>query len=351
VANVLLVGEDRDRTSEVKSLLALDGHHVTLARDVSRWRAEEGTMSTEVVVAAVETPDAVLSVPMGGLRGFAPPILFVHRESDEIREPHVEERMVDRIASPFAAEEFLGRVDALIRVRRVVMRQERGTASDGAGAVPLGRWSGALASLLRSRVPRHVKPPAPYLEVAARVADWSDRRDGFEPGHAERVTNFSAIIADEFGLADRETAALLRAAMLHDVGKVALPIEILRQTTPLEESQMRLLRTHPERGAAILRALDKDETVADTILYHHENVDGTGYYGRKDVTIPRSARILAVAEGYDAMTTSLVRKRLTSDAAIARMQERRGEQWDGECVDALVGALRPRPRSVCLTLT
>jgi putative nucleotidyltransferase with HDIG domain len=301
------------------------------------------------VVAAVATPDAVLSVPMGRVRGFAPPILFVHRESDDAGEPQIDERMIDRIASPFAAEELLGRVDALIRVRRVVMRQEREDGTGGAQAHAAGRWTGVLASLLRSRVPRHVKPPAPYLEVAARVAQWSDRRDGFEPGHAERVTNFAAMIADEFGLADGETAPLLRAAMLHDVGKVALPIEILRQMTPLEESQMRLVRTHPERGAAILRALDKDDAVADAILYHHENFDGTGYYGRKSDAIPRAARILAVAEGFDAMTTSIVRKRLSTEAAIGRMRDRRGGQWDGECVDALVGALRPTPRSICLT--
>jgi putative nucleotidyltransferase with HDIG domain len=330
----------------VKSLLALDGHRVAFARDVSRWREDECAASPEVVVAAVATPDAVLSVPMGRARGFAPPILFVHRESDETREPHVEERLVDRIASPFAAEEFLGRVDALIRVRRVVMHQNR--ASDDEGVPPRGRWSAALAFLFQARVPRHVKPLAPYLEVAARVAEWSDRRDGFESGHAERVTRFAAMIADELCLTDGETAALLRAAMLHDIGKLALPIEVLRQKGPLEENQMRLLRTHAERGAAILRALDNDEAVADTILYHHENVDGSGYFGRKGATIPRAARILAVAEVFDAMTTSLVRKRLTADAAIGMMRERRGGQWDGECVDALVGAMRPGPGSVSL---
>jgi putative nucleotidyltransferase with HDIG domain len=347
MAHVLLIGEDRERTSEVRGLLAMDGHRVGTARDVVRWREDERLVAPEVVVAAVAAPDAVLSVPMGGVRGFAPPILFVHRESDESREPQLDERLVDRIVSPFAAEEFLGRVDALIRVRRVVLHQTR--TSDDREAPRPGRWRAAFASLLRSRVPRHEKPPAPYLEVAARVADWSDRRDGFEAGHAERVTNFAAMIADSFGLGDGETAALLRAAMLHDIGKVALPIEVLRQKAPLEENQMRMLRTHAERGATILRALDKDEVVADTIHYHHENVDGSGYYGRKGAMIPRAARILAVAEGFDAMTTSLVRKRLTVDAAIGLMRERRGGQWDAECVDALVGALQPRPRVLSLS--
>ena len=349
MAQVLLVGDDKDRTSEVRSLLAQDGHTVAMARDVSDWRDEEKSTSPEMIVAAVSTPDAVLSVPMGGSRGFAPPILFVHRESDEAREPYLEERMVDRIVSPFAAEEFLGRVDALIRVRRVVMHHKR-AGNENAGKAPARRrFSEALSSFMTARLPRRVKPYSPYLEVAAAVANWSDRRDAFEPGHPERVANFAAMIADEFGLADRETAALLRAAMLHDIGKVALPIEVLRQKGPLEENQMRMLRTHAERGATILRALDKDEVVADTILYHHENVDGSGYFGRKGDTIPRAARILAVAEGFDAMTTSLVRKRLSTEAAIGRMRERRGSQWDGECVDALMSVLQPRTLSIALS--
>ncbi len=345
MANVLLVGDDKKRTSEVRSLLALDGHRVAAARDVNRWRAEERSVSPELVVAAVSVPDAVLSVPMAGVRGFAAPILFVNRESDEIGEPQLQERMVDQIVSPFAAEELLGRVDALVRVRRVVMHQREGSGED---APRRGRQGAVLRALFMRRVPRHVKPVGPYLEVAARVADWSDRRDGIEAGHSERVASFSAMIADEIGLPDGETAALLRAAMLHDMGKVALPVEVLRQRRPLDENQMRLLRTHAERGAAILRALDSDEAVAEAIHYHHERIDGSGYHGRKGGEIPRAARILAVAETFDAMTTTLVRKRVSADGALGLMRELRGASWDGECVDALVEALRPRPSTVQL---
>lgn len=348
MANVLLIGDDKERTSELKDLLAWDGHRIAVARDVKRWRYDERAGSPEVVVATVAAPEAVLSAPMDGSRGFAPPILFVRRESDEVREPHVEARMIDWISSPFAAEALLGRVDALVRVRRVVMHQRRDAAAGPAATARRGRWSAAFASLFSSRPRPQAKPTAPYLEVAARVAEWSDRRDGIEPGHAERVTSFAALIADELGLGDGETAPLLRAAMLHDIGKVALPIEVLREKRPLEDNQLRLLRTHAERGSAILRALDKNDAVADTVLYHHEGVDGSGYYGRKGEAIPRAARILAVAEAFDAMTTTLVRKRLTVDAAVRVMRERRGGMWDGACVDALVGALQPKPRSISL---
>lgn len=342
MANVLLIGDDKEQISGLKALLAWDGHKIELARDVRRWRDDERAGSPEIVVATVAAPGDVLATPMGGLRGFAPPILFVRRDSDDRREFHVVERMVDWMYAPFAAEEFLGRVDALVRVRRVVMHQERTAGSGGEAGTPRGGWGEKVASLFSSRASRPEKPAAPYLDVASRVAEWSDRRDGIEPGHAERVANLAGLIADDLNLGDGETAALLRAAMLHDIGKVALPVEVLRQKQPLDENQMRLIRTHTERGATILRALDKDDAVVDAILYHHENVDGGGYFGRRGEQIPRVARILAVAEGFDAMTTSLVRKRLTPDAALGLMRERRGEHWDGECVDALVGALTPR---------
>lgn len=357
MAQVLLVGDDKERAAGLKSLLAMDGHRVATARVVPAWRDDERSCAAEIVIAAVAAPDRILSVPLGGARGFPAPILFVHQEFEEVREMHVEERLVDRIASPFAAEEFLGRVDALVRVRRVVLRQDQ----DAAGAAPhlrpdrpagggfLARFGRRLGALMSTRVPPYVKPPAPYLEVASRVADWSDRRDGFEAGHAERVTSFAAMIADELDLGDGEASSLLRAAMLHDIGKVALPVEVLRQKGPLEEQQIRLLRTHAERGAAILRALDRDEAVADAVLYHHESVDGSGYYGRKGEAIPLASRILAVAEAYDAMTTSLVRKTLSADAALGLMHDRRGGQWDGVCVDALTHALRPRPHTIPLS--
>ena len=97
-----------------------------------------------------------------------------------------------------------------------------------------------------------------------------------------------------------------------------------------------------------MRALDRDDAAADTILNHHENVDGSGYFGRKGTAIPLPARILAVAEGFDAMTTSLVRKRLTADAAIGLMRELRGTHWDADCVDALIGVMQPRSSSIAL---
>lgn len=354
MAKVLLMGRDRDRTGGIRSLLRQDGHQIHCLREFEGWRDREREFLPELVIAAVESPESVLADHSRPARGFPAPLLFVQQGADFYRDLHLDERVVDRIASPFMSEEFLGRVDALIRVRRVIQR-DPGLVTHAAAPRDerdargrLRGLGGRVAALLTSRIPRLSKPLEAYLEVAARVADWADRRDAFEPGHAERVTSFCAMMAETLRLDDHVTASLLRAAMLHDIGKIALPVEVLHQKSPLEESQMRLIRTHPKKGAALLKALDRDEEVADTILYHHERPDGCGYYGLTGREIPLAAKILAVAEVYDAMTSSRVRGPLSSGEALHALQGTRGRSLDGECVDALVEKLKPRPRSIPL---
>jgi putative nucleotidyltransferase with HDIG domain len=354
MAKVLLIGPEKDRTAGIRTLLRRDGHQVTPFRSVEGWRLREREVRPELVIAAVDSTDRVLADRDRPARGFPPPLLFVQHGADFHRELHLPDRLVDRIASPFMSEELLGRVDALVRVRRVIQRdpsrrREVGQGDDSgeaASSVGLRGLGGKLAALLGSRIPRYSKPLTTYLEVAARLADWADHRDAFAPGHAERVTSFCAMMAEAMGLNDHEISSLLRAAMLHDIGKVALPVEMLHQKAPLEESQMRLIRTHPRRGAALLKALDRDDDVADTILYHHERPDGRGYYGLARSEIPCSARILAVAEVYDAMTSSRIREPLSSGEALHRMRTARGESLDGDCVEALTDKLSPGPQTI-----
>jgi energy-coupling factor transport system substrate-specific component len=154
------------------------------------------------------------------------------------------------------------------------------------------------------------------------------------------------MIADELRLSDGDVAGVLRAAMLHDIGKAALPSAILRQRGPLEEQQVRLLRTHADRGARLLRALDRDEDVAAAVQYHHEHVDGSGYHGRQGDEIPLAARIVGVAEAFDAMVTSRTRDPLRRDEALTVLEGSRGTRFDSDCVGALVSSLKPPPRSL-----
>jgi HD-GYP domain-containing protein (c-di-GMP phosphodiesterase class II) len=350
MARIMLMGPDRGRTAGIRSILRQDGHRINVLRSVQGWRAKERELKPELIIAAVEAVDTVLSDQGRPARGFPAPLLFAQHGADFYRDIQLDERLVDRIASPFMSEDLLGKVDALVRVRRVILRDPTlvvavdGDADAAGGLRGLGT---GLAALLGSRIPRHTKPLDAYLEVAAHVAEWADRRDAFLPGHAERVTAFCAMIAEALALDDDSTTALMRAAMLHDIGKVAFSTEMLHQKEPLEESQLRLIRTHPKKGAALIRALDsRDDQVADTILCHHERPDGRGYYGLEKDQIPMPARILAVAEVYDAMTSSQVRETLSTEEALGRLQSSRGSSLDADCVDALVDKLKPSPRSI-----
>ncbi len=351
MAKVLLVGPNRERTGGIRSLLKEDGHEVRLERSIGSWRRAESETLPELVIATVADSCKMLQETGRPLRGFPPPLLFVRTEAEIFQDHFLPERLIDHIASPFMQEELLARADALIRVRRVIHRkfpEDRAEPAEGRKGA-LGRFGSRISALMTSRVPRRSKPLGPYAEVAARVADWADRRDGLEPGHAGRVTAYCNMIAEGLRFPREQANSLLRAAMLHDIGKVGIPVELLRKRGPLEEDQMRLLRTHPRKGADLLRALDRDESVARTILYHHERPDGGGYYGKSERSIPIEAKALSVAEAFDAMTHSMVRATVSSEQALHRLDEEKDRMYDADCVDALVDALRPRKSCIPLS--
>ena len=347
MARILLLGPERQRAVGLRGMLASDGHDVAWLRSVDNWSAHERDFLPDVIVAAVGQTELVLAGARPQTRRFPPPLLFVQQETDFLGESKDDSRLIDRLASPFMSEELLARVDALACARRIVARGSAREASK-----PSGGWAGLrrhASSWLRSRLPAEERPTEPYLEVAARVAEWADRRDAFEPGHAERVTSFCGMIAEALKMGEQETSELLRAAMLHDIGKAGLPVEMLHQKGPLLEGQRKLMRTHPARGAALLRALNPDENVARAVLYHHERPDGRGYYAKKS-GVPRSALALAVAESYDAMTSSLLGKTMDSSRALDRLLDQRGSAFDCDCVDGLVDTLKPRLTSIPLSI-
>ena len=177
---------------------------------------------------------------------------------------------------------------------------------------------------------------AARFRAAASLAKAVDARDAYTGSHSERVSDLAARIATRLGV-DREQVELTRlAASLHDLGKLAIPEEILRKPGPLSETERLVLERHPQIGYRMLESLGVDP-VADWVLHHHERWDGTGYpdgVGGED--IPLGARIIFVADAYDAMTSDRVyRGRLSDDEAIAELARCSGTQFDPEIVATL----------------
>ena len=186
---------------------------------------------------------------------------------------------------------------------------------------------------------------AARYRAAASLANAVDARDAYTGSHSERVAELAALIAQRVG-ADQETIELTcLAASLHDLGKLAIPEEILRKPGPLTDPERLVLERHPQIGYRMLASLGVDR-VAECVLHHHERWDGRGYPdGIAADAIPLGARIIFVADAYDAMTSDRVyRRRLTDEDALAELERCAGTQFDPEIVAALAAELAPARR-------
>lgn len=131
-------------------------------------------------------------------------------------------------------------------------------------------------------------------------------RDSYTREHADRVITLAEELGRACGLSEQELVVLRLAAALHDIGKIGIPDNILHKPGKLDADEWVVMRTHPERGARILRAtgLDVAEAIAEAVACHHEHFDGSGYpAGRRGEEIPVAARIVLIADAYDAMAT------------------------------------------------
>jgi putative nucleotidyltransferase with HDIG domain len=168
-----------------------------------------------------------------------------------------------------------------------------------------------------------------------------DIKDGYTRGHSERVGQASMMIARELGMDDERVEVLRFAGILHDVGKLGVPTRLLRKDGPLTPEERRVIELHPEYGHEMVRGISFLGEARSAILHHHERLDGSGYpYGLTGGQIPESARVVAVADAFDAMTsTRSYRRARPIGAALEELERCAGAQFDPRMVTALARAL------------
>jgi diguanylate cyclase (GGDEF)-like protein len=185
---------------------------------------------------------------------------------------------------------------------------------------------------------------AARYRAAASLAKAVDARDTYTGSHSERVGELAAKVATRLGLSAEQIELTRLAGSLHDLGKLAIPEEILRKPGALTDSERLVLERHPQIGFRMLDSLGVDP-VADLVLHHHERWDGTGYPdGLRGEQIPLSARIIFVTDAYDAMTSDRIyRPRRSAQAALAELERCAGTQFDPGIVAAFVEELEQLP--------
>jgi len=187
---------------------------------------------------------------------------------------------------------------------------------------------GSLNGLLR----------ATYRQTLEALGRAVDRRDGMTGGHCVRVAEYSRILGLRIiGARPQELQVLEYGALLHDIGKIAVPDAILQKNGPLTDDEWSVMRQHPRLGYEILYGIGFLTDSLPIVLYHHERFDGRGYPdGLKGEGVPLGARIFSVADAFDAMTADRhYRRALTLDEAMSELHANSGAQFDPEVIGVL----------------
>ncbi|MCK5707361.1 MAG: HD domain-containing protein [Candidatus Aureabacteria bacterium] len=167
------------------------------------------------------------------------------------------------------------------------------------------------------------------------LANAIEARDHYTAGHAWRVTRFSEIIGRQLGWTEEKLKSLRIGGVLHDIGKIAIPDYVIIKPSRLTVEEFEIIKTHPKRGALILKEANCLEEAIPFILYHHERFDGKGYpYQLKEDAIPIEGRMLAIADTFDALTSDRpYRKAIPPHDAVNVIKENSGTQFDPEIVE------------------
>ena len=181
-----------------------------------------------------------------------------------------------------------------------------------------------------------------YVSTVRLLVARIEEKDPYTHGHTERVAQYSVALARELGFPVEEVQRIQFGAYLHDIGKVHTQDEVLHKPGALTDEEWRMVKMHPVRGAEMIKGVKFLERVVDMVRHHHERVDGRGYPdGLKGDEISTAAKIVNVADAFDAMTTDRpYRAGMTFEQAIAQMQEKAGTQFAAEIVEVLVKAVR-----------
>lgn len=332
------------------------------ARDISARKLAEARLreSEEQFRSLVEQAIAGLYVIQDGR------IAYANARFAEIFGYSTPAEVIGLISGTLVAPEDRETADAKVRRRlKGESKRERfafrGIRQDGSpvevgadGAVATYRNRPAIVGLVQDiserkeseqQIARYIAKLESALRGTVRVAStMSEMRDPYTAGHERRVGEIAAAIGRELGLEDTRVEGLRVTGSLHDIGKISVPAEILSKPSRLSDVEFALIKQHPTHGHAILKDVEFPWPVAQTVLQHHERLDGSGYpQGLKGDAILLEARILAVADTIEAMGAHRpYRAAVGLDYALTMLEADKGSKYDTTVVDACLRLFRKR---------
>lgn len=261
--------------------------------------------------------------------------------------------LTDLMMPGISGEELLEEVKKRDPLTEVILMTGYGTIDSAVNAIKSGAYDYVIKpfkmeSLLhtiekaarhRSLVRENLRLQENSLNVLRAMVNVLEHRDAYTAGHSQRVTDIAVAVAAILELPDEEREILALAGPIHDLGKIGIDDSILRKPGKLEAEEYEIIKSHPEKGIRIIEPLDFLRETIPIILHHHERYDGSGYPHRlREEDIPLGARILSVADTFDAMTSSRAyRSARSSEEAYAELKRCSGKQFDPNVVDLFLG--------------
>lgn len=177
-----------------------------------------------------------------------------------------------------------------------------------------------------------------FMQTVIALSEAVDAKDRYTSGHSRRVAEYSRKIAERMGKSPEELDDIYYTGLLHDVGKIRIPVDIINKPGKLTDDEYNIIKIHPVTGYHILRSISENSSIAIAAKYHHERYDGKGYpNGLSGSNIPEIARILCVADSYDAMTSNRsYRNALPQDVVRTEIINGKGTQFDPEIADIML---------------
>jgi cyclic di-GMP phosphodiesterase len=315
LGTVLVADDDQEIRQPLEYLLRLQGYRVLTADDGVQALSLLEEEPVDVALLDVGMPresgfSVCRAVKSRSTTRQVPVVLMAQLAGAEDRVHGIEAGADDFLSKPVRKEELLARVKSLVRLKRI------GAELECAETV--------------------------LLTLAGNI----EAKDPYTAGHCERVSRYSAALAEQIGLPEDQRLALRRGGMVHDIGKVVVPDQILLKPGPLSAEERRLMETHTSVGEHICAPLKSFGNILPIIRSHHEHQNGSGYPDHlTGDQIPLTARILQIADVYDALTTDRpYRAALTHEQALFTVREEaeRG-WWDRGLVGELESLLKNSP--------
>jgi len=184
-----------------------------------------------------------------------------------------------------------------------------------------------------------------HFETVIAFSEALDAKDQYTAGHSRRVMEYSTDIGKHMELDENDVDQLKKSALLHDIGKIGIPDAVLHKKGKLSNVEYSIIKAHSEIGATILKSINSFKFLVPSVYHHHEKFDGSGYpHGIKGAQIPLHARIIAVADCFDAITSNRpYRKAFSLNEAISELAQNKGNQFDPCIVDVFIEILNSSP--------